>query len=579
MQTVKQILTEKFIQALNMAYPHIVDPTDLIEVTISTNLKFGHYQCNSAMRLTKKLGAQPREIAAKLIDNFDVSHDKFAEMVKELTIAGPGFINITLTDTFLEKYLKAMYQSGNLGLSNIGSGKKVIVDYSSPNIAKEMHVGHLRSTIIGDALANMFEVLGFDVLRLNHVGDWGTAFGMLIAYMLEHDLCGKDTLSLGELVNWYKLSKKEFDDNAEFKVQAKQQVVKLQAGDEATIEIWKRICDVSREAFSEIYTILGIEGLQERGESFYNRYLPKLVNNLLKQGIATHSAGAVCIFVDGFTNREGQPLPLIIRKEDGGYNYATTDMAALRHRVEEEEASRIIYVTDAGQAEHFNMVFSAARLAGFVGEVELNHVPFGLVLGSDKKKFKTRSGDTERLIDLLIEAKRRALLVIRGKGSELDLAEQQNLAEILGIGAVKYADLSGNRTQDYVFSYDKMLQFEGNTIVSLMYSYVRVAGIKRKVGVTEISSDSLKLSEPAEIELALHLEKFNQIILGIAKDLLPNRLADYLYELSGKFNAFFRDCRVEGVPEQDSRLVLCELTANTLKAGMQILGLKTVERM
>ncbi|MBM3207371.1 MAG: arginine--tRNA ligase [Chlamydiae bacterium] len=545
--------------------------------------QFGHYQCNNALKIAKHLKINPRQVADAVAEKLKSSRDS---IFSKLEVAGPGFINMTLSSVFLSNEVEQILNDQRLGVPFPQSIKKIIVEFSSPNIAKELHVGHLRSTIIGDCLARLFEFLGHNVLRLNHVGDWGTQFGMLICYLktYHHDvLIGKQKTDLSELMSWYKLSKKTFDEDPDFKKQSQLEVVKLQGGDPVALQAWQMICDISRKAFKEIYDLMDVN-LIERGESFYNPYLAEIVKDMENKGLITISSGAKCVFLDGFISREGEPLPMIIQKSDGGYNYETTDMAAVRHRVEVEKADRIICVTDAGQALHFQQVFQAAEKAGYYdpSKVELDHVTFGVVLGPDGKKFKTRSGETEKLIDLLYEAVNKAEQIIEQRLPDTSSSEKMELATALGIGAVKYADLSCHRVKDYVFSYDRMLKFEGNTAAFLLYAYVRIQGIKRK-GQKQLSDfinkGSLKLEHPSEVSLGLHLRRFSETLESMSKDLLPNRLCDYLYNLAEKFNAFYRDCRVEGSAEEVSRLLLCEATSRVLSKGLEILGLKTVERM
>jgi arginyl-tRNA synthetase len=565
-------------KALKAAVGQDVHP----EVTPSTQPQFGHYQCNNALKLAKELKLNPRQVAQKIIDAWTVD----SSMIEKMEIAGPGFINIFLTPQFISAEINNVLHDSRLGVPLPHPRQRIIVEFSSPNIAKELHVGHLRSTIIGDSLARLFEFLGHDVLRLNHIGDWGTQFGMLIVFMRENApdvLEGKKQTDLSSLMQWYRAAKKRFDEDPEFKKKAQLQVVKLQGGDEVSLAAWKMICDISRHAFKEIYDLLDIK-LVERGESFYNPYLPEVVADLEKRGIVTISDGAKCIYLEGFEGRDGKSLPIIIQKSDGGYNYDTTDMAALRHRIEIEKADRIIYVTDAGQSLHFQMLFKAAEKAGYLdpAKTRVDHVPFGVVLGADGTKFKTRSGDTEKLIDLLYEAVKQAKAIVQERIPNLSEEELNDTAQVLGIDAVKYADLSSHRIKDYVFSYERMLRFEGNTAAFLLYAYVRVQSIKRKVG-KEISAllknSRIQLEHPTEIDLALHLRQFGETLDVVAQDLIPNRLAEYLYVLAEKFHAFFRDCRVEGSPQEDSRLLLCETTGRILKKGLEILGLKTLEKM
>ncbi|NGX50787.1 MAG: Arginine--tRNA ligase [Chlamydiae bacterium] len=551
------------------------------EITQSTQAQFGHYQCNSAMKLGKTLGQNPRKVAEQIVERWEKG-----AMVEELEVAGPGFINITLSAEFLSKELTQIAQDPRLGVSPLRKREKVIVEFSSPNVAKELHVGHLRSTIIGESLARLFEFLGHDVLRLNHIGDWGTQFGMLITYLKEREpaiLSGTKETDLSSLMNWYRESKKLFDADPDFKKRSQLQVVSLQAKESEAIEAWERICEISRRGFQEIYTLLDVT-LTERGESFYNSMLPEVVSDYEKKGMIEISDGAKCIFLEGFKNKDKTPLPMILQKSDGGYNYATTDTAALLQRVRDERADRIIYVVDAGQQLHFQMLFRSAEKVGYYDpkKIQIKHVPFGVVLGPDGKKFKTRSGKTEKLIDLLSEAVSRARILLKERLQDATDRELDELAHILGIDAVKYADLSCHRAKDYLFSYDRMLKFEGNTAAYLLYSYVRIQGIKRKCGKdidAIMATTPIKLEHPSEVALGLQLRRFGETLAMMERDLLPNRLSDYLYQLAEKFHAFFRDCRVEGSPEESSRLALSEFTARLLKQGLQILGLKTLDRM
>lgn len=569
------------LDALKKAFPNSLINSVDIEVTPSTQVKFGHYQCNSAMKLTKRLNAKPRDIAIKIVEELSANGH---ESIAKAEVAGPGFINIHLCPKFISQFCEKMQQLNHFGVQSVDT-KKVVIDFSSPNTAKEMHVGHLRSTIIGDSIAKLLEYLGHQVVRLNHIGDWGTSFGMLISYMKnEHSQQLFDpNLGLFELMTHYKNAKKKFDESAEFKKQSQQEVVALQKGDKESVKYWQRICEISRNGYQEIYDLLDVN-IQERGESFYNPYLQGILDDLQAKKVIEISDGAKCLFLDGFVNREGNPLPFMLQKSDGGFNYATTDLAAIRHRIEDEGAERIIYVTDAGQTMHFAMLFAAAEKAGYLDKniVRVDHVPFGLVLGGDGKKFKTRSGDTEKLIDLLTTAviKAKELLIEKNQQRNAKLSEQElnQIAQALGINAVKYSDLSCNRLHDYTFSYDRMLRFEGNTAAFLMYSYVRVQGIKRKIR-TEVKNEAISLEHPSEIDLGIHLCRFNEVLHSISDDLLVHRLCDYLYVLAEKFNAFFRDCRVEGAPEQNQRLALCLLVEKVLKQGQQILGLRIVDKM
>lgn len=580
MQNVMLSLLEIFRESILKAFPTLDFPSDEIEISPSTQAKFGDYQCNSAMRLAKGLQIPPRKVAEAIVAQLDSS------IFSKIEIAGPGFINLTLSSHYLNGALKQMLLEPRLGIPNPQHPQRIIIDFSAPNTAKEMHVGHLRSTIIGDCLARLFEFLGYEVIRHNHIGDWGTAFGMLIAYMKEtvpEVLKGHSPTDLTHLVQWYRQSKVRFDADPEFKKRSQLEVVQLQSGNEQSLQAWEIICDISRQSYQEIYALLDVR-LIERGESYYNPMLADVVAELESKGLVEVSEGAKCIFLEGFQNREGNILPLMIQKSDGGYNYDTTDMATIKHRIQVEHADRLIYVTDAGQQTHFQMIFQAAQKAGYLDpmKVRVDHVPFGLVLGNDGKKFRTRSGETERLIDLLKEAVDRAQAILLERSPEMPEEDRKILASALGINAVKYADLSCHRLSNYVFSYDKMLRFEGNTAAFLMYAYVRIAGIKRRIGIdvdTIVKTGSILVEHPSEHALAVHLIRFQETLQLVAQDLLPNRLTDYLYGLAETFNAFFRDCRVEGTPQQESRLLLCEVSAQVLQQGLIILGLTPVEKM
>ncbi|WGV28654.1 arginine--tRNA ligase [Halotia branconii] len=588
MNATQEQLKLKFEQALVAAFGADYAGVDPILVAAS-NPRFGDYQANVALSLSKKLGKQPRAIAAAIVDKLDVS-----EICESPEIAGPGFINLKLKTEYLEAQLQAIQTDSRLGIPTTKTPQREIVDFSSPNIAKEMHVGHLRSTIIGDSIARILEFQGHDVLRLNHVGDWGTQFGMLITYLREvspEALTTANALDIGDLVSFYRQAKLRFDADEVFQETARQEVVRLQTGAEDTLHAWKLLCEQSRREFQIIYDLLDVQ-ITERGESFYNPLLPSVVEDLDASGLLVENQGAKCVFLEGFTNREGEPLPLIVQKSDGGYNYATTDLASLRYRIQQDEAKRIIYVTDAGQSNHFAQFFQVARKAGWIpDDVELVHVPFGLVLGEDGKKFKTRSGDTVRLRDLLDEAIVRSRIDLEKRLQEEQRQETpefiNEVAEVVGISAVKYADLSQNRTSNYIFSYDKMLDLKGNTAPYMLYAYARIQGISRKGGINfDELADNAKvvLEHETELALAKYLMQMDEIISTVEQDLLPNRLCEYLYELSKKFNQFYD--RNQGVqvlnaeePQRTSRLVLCDLTAKTLKLGLSLLGIQVLERM
>ena len=579
------LLKHRLQQALGSAFGESFRDRDPL-LTLASNPKFGDYQSNIALTLAKELQEKPRTLAQTLVDQLQV-----ADLCDPPELAGPGFINLRLKPDYLAQQLQAMQRDDRLGVAPSAQPQRVVVDFSSPNIAKEMHVGHLRSTIIGDCVARILEFLGHDVVRLNHVGDWGTQFGMLITYLAEaypDALTQADVLDLGDLVGFYKKAKQRFDEDEAFQAQARQRVVQLQAQDPETIQAWQLLCDQSRREFQLIYDRLDIT-LQERGESFYNPYLAQVVTDLQHLGLLVEDGGAQCVFLDGFQNKQGQPLPLIIQKSDGGYNYATTDLAALRYRIGQDQADRLIYITDAGQANHFAQVFQVAQRAGWIPEtIEITHVPFGLVQGEDGKKLKTRSGETIRLKDLLDEAVQRARADIEQRLTQDDRTESPDfvdqVAQTVGLGAVKYADLSQNRTSNYIFSYDKMLALQGNTAPYLLYAYVRVQGISRKGSIDFQTLDTvgtLPLTEESELTLLKHLLQLDDTIVAVAQDLFPNRLCQYLFELSQKFNQFYDRCPILQAddPQRLTRLVLCDVTARTLKLGLSLLGIPVLERM
>lgn len=577
--------------------------------------EFGDFQANGALGLARALGLPPRKIAEAIVAQL-AAEPGFAELCLEPVIAGPGFLNLTLRPELLAAEVRARLGDPRLGVPSVadeaesggavGAAAPVIVDFSSPNIAKEMHVGHLRSTIIGDALARVLEFRGHPVLRLNHVGDWGTQFGMLITHLKQvapEALTTADAVDLGDLVAFYREAKKRFDDDQAFQITSREEVVKLQGGDPQSLRAWRLLCDQSRREFQKIYDRLAIS-LSERGESFYNPYLQAVVADLEAAGLLVVDQGAKCVFLEGVSGKEGAPLPVIVQKSDGGFNYATTDLAAIRYRLaappEGDGARRVIYVTDAGQANHFAGVFQVARRAGWLpAGASLEHVPFGLVQGEDGKKLKTRAGDTVRLRDLLDEAVERCEADLRRRLAEEERTEDEafihQVATTVGLAAVKYADLSQNRITNYQFSFDRMLALQGNTAPYLLYALVRIAGIARRGG--ELGGalagdggageaavgfpDPLTFMEPQEWALVRELLKFDVVVAEVESDLLPNRLCTYLFELSQVFNRFYDQVPVLKAeePSRGSRLALCRLTADTLKLGLGLLGIETLERM
>lgn len=558
----------------------------------ATDTKFGDYQVNGVMGIAKKIKTNPRQLAEKVVEKLDVS-----DICEKPEIAGPGFINLRLKTEYLAKTLLEINadRTNHLGINKTEKPETVVVDFSGPNIAKQMHVGHLRSTIIGDCICRTLEFLGHKVIRQNHIGDWGTQFGMLIAYFkLEWLDVTKDysKVAIKDLEQFYRNAKQRFDNDTGFAELARREVRRLHNQDPETMRLWKHIVDESRKHYLPIYDFLGVNLHQEneQGESFYKDMLANVVNELKTTGLAKESDGAICVFPPGFKNKEGEPLPLIIKKSDGAFLYATTDLAAIRYRVDELEADKIIYVTDARQALHFEMVFAVAKMAGWIkAETELAHVTFGSVLGENGQPFKTRSGENVKLKELLEQAVEQARKVVEEKNPELSKDEKNRIANAVGIGAVKYADYSNNRSSDYIFSFDRMLAMDGNTAPYMQYAYARIKSIERKAQVkdvdieTELSDiEELNLAEPSELELAKHLCRYGEAIESAAADYRPNYLTGYLYELAQKFSAFYTNCPVlkAGPDKRPTRLLLCDLTAKTIRHGLcELLGINVVEQM
>ncbi|MEY4431670.1 MAG: arginine--tRNA ligase [Cyanobacteriota bacterium] len=600
MLRIAQTLESQLRSAMERAFPQAAQAAQAAGQPLDPQLapaskpEFGDFQANGALPLAKPLGQAPRAIAAAIVEQLQ-GEPAFTALCLEPQIAGPGFINLTLRPEQLAAEVQARLGDPRLGVPPVMSAAPVVVDFSSPNIAKEMHVGHLRSTIIGDSLARVLEFRGHPVLRLNHVGDWGTQFGMLITHLKQvapEALDTADAVDLGDLVAFYRQAKARFDDDEAFQTTSREEVVKLQGGDPVSRKAWQLLCDQSRREFQKIYDRLDIR-LSERGESFYNPYLEAVVADLNASGLLVTDDGARCVFLEGVSGKDGKALPVIVQKSDGGFNYATTDLAAIRYRFgaapEGDGARRVIYVTDAGQANHFAGVFQVARRAGWVpGDGRLEHVPFGLVQGEDGKKLKTRAGDTVRLRDLLDEAVERAEADLRRRlaeeGRSEDEAFIQQVATTVGLAAVKYADLSQNRITNYQFSFDRMLALQGNTAPYLLYAVVRIAGIARKGGDLaggEAADGPLTFTEPQEWALVRELLRFDAVIAEVEEELLPNRLCTYLFELSQVFNRFYDQVPVlKAEPAaRPSRLALCRLTADTLKLGLGLLGIPTLERM
>ena len=564
-------------------------------VRAATDPKFGDYQANGVMALAKKMKTDPRQLAEEVVKNLDVD-----DICEPPEVAGPGFINLRLKAVFIVgRLLEINKASANLGIERIAQPKTVVVDFSCPNIAKQMHVGHLRSTIIGDCICRMLEFLGHDVKRQNHIGDWGTQFGMLCALLerkaLEAGYRGEAyeiPRELADVEAFYREAKQLFDNDKDFAGRAQVAVVDLQAGDEIWTNRWRKIVAESQKHYQEIYSQLSVTLTDEhiRGESFYKDKLAGVVSDLLDHKIAEESEGAVCVFPEGFKNKDGERLPFIIQKSDGAYLYATTDLAAIRYRINELKADKIIYVTDARQKLHFEMLFATARMAKWVSDdIELSHVMFGSVLGDDGTPLKTRSGENVKLKELLDEAVERAKAVVEEKNPDLDKDKKDEIAKAVGIGAVKYADFSNNRTSDYVFSFDKMLAMDGNTAPYMQYAYARIKSIERKAQMRDVDIErelaglkTLNLTEPAELDLAKTLSRYGEAIQAAAADYRPNYLTAYLYELAQKFSGFYTNCPVldAGPDKRPTRLLLCDLTAKTIKHGLsKLLGIEVVEQM
>lgn len=574
---IQALLSEKVSQAMILAgAPVDCDP----QVRQSARVQFGDYQANGIMAVAKKLGQAPRQLAESVITHLDLKG-----IASKVEIAGPGFINIFLDRDWLAAQAKLALTQPRLGVAAV-EPQTIVVDYSAPNVAKEMHVGHVRSTIIGDAAVRTLSFLGHNVIRANHVGDWGTQFGMLIAYLEKQQNEHHEDIALADLEAFYREAKRTYDEDEAFAERARAYVVKLQGGDEYCRAMWKKLVDITMGQNQLIYDRLNVTLTRKdvMGESLYNDMLPGIVEDLRAKGLAVTSEGATVVFLDEFKNKEGEPMGVIIQKKDGGYLYTTTDIACAKYRYETLHADRVLYYIDSRQHQHLQQAWTIVRKAGYVPEsVPLEHHAFGMMLGKDGRPFKTRSGGTIKLADLLEEAHDRALTLVRGKNPEMDEAELQQLAEVVGIGAVKYADLSKSRTTDYIFDWDNMLAFEGNTAPYMQYAYTRVLSVFRKAGVEVDSIDApLAITEDREAQLATRLLQFEETIIQVARDGTPHVMCAYLYDLAGLFSGFYEHCPIlsaEDEATRQSRLQLAALTAKTLKQGLDTLGIKTVERM
>lgn len=573
--TAKEQLEKRISTALEKAGAPAGSPA---LVGLSTRPEFGDYQANGVMAVAKKLQRNPRELAVEVVAELDL-----ADMAESVDIAGPGFINIALKGEWLATRLGEMLADPRLGVPEAAS-QKIVIDYSHPNLAKEMHVGHLRSTIIGDAIARVLEFSGHEVIRHNHVGDWGTQFGMLIAY-LDQQVGGDKETELADLEAFYQAARKRFDDEDDFADLARDYVVKLQGGDTHVRSVWQRFIAASLSHCEMIYERLGVTLKRDdvRAESAYNDDLPVVIDDLRAQGLLKESQGAQCVFLDEFKNKDGEIAPVIVQKSDGGYLYATTDLSAVRYRAGEVGAERILYIVDARQNLHLKQVFAVARAAGYAPDsVLLEHYPFGTMLGEDHKPFKSRVGGLIKLMDLLQEAEDRAYALVGKKNPDLPEEQRREIARVVGIGSVKYADLSLNRETDYVFSWDNMLSFDGNTAPYLLYSYARVKSLFRRAGADEDAlTGEIILDEKAEKLLAVKLLQFAEAVDVVAREGYPNLLCNYLYELADAFMKFYESCPVLRVDEplRSSRLLLALTTARTIRQGLDLLGIETVEQM
>ncbi|AGN80955.1 MULTISPECIES: arginine--tRNA ligase [Pseudomonas] len=575
--TIRQLIQQALTQLVtDGVLPEGLSPA--IQVENARDKTHGDFASNIAMMLAKQAGMKPRDLAEKLIAALPASAD-----ISKVEIAGPGFLNFFQNTDALANRLDAALADDHLGVRKAGPSEKVVIDMSAPNLAKEMHVGHLRSTIIGDSVARVLEFLGDNVIRQNHVGDWGTQFGMLMAYLQENPITSDE---LSDLENFYRAAKKRFDESEEFANRARGLVVKLQAGDPECLALWTRFKDISLSHCQKTYELLNVKLTMAdvMGESAYNDDLANVVAELKAKGLLVEDQGAQCVFLEEFKNSEGEPLPVIVQKADGGYLYATTDLAAVRYRSNVLHADRALYFVDQRQALHFNQVFEVARRAGFVGHpMQMEHMGFGTMNGADGRPFKTRDGGTVKLIDLLTEAKERAYALVKEKNPSLADEDLRHIGEVVGIGAVKYADLSKHRTSDYSFNFELMLNFEGNTAPYLLYAYTRVAGVFRKLGKGFDEVDGkIVLQAPHEQDLAARLAQFGETLNSVAEKGTPHVLCSYLYDLAGLFSSFYENCPIlaaETPEQQQSRLRLAALTGRTLKQGLELLGLETLERM
>lgn len=572
-------------QLLNAAVKKIDTANEVPEVLLSKirvdrtkDRAHGDYATNAAMIISKPLHMKPADIAAKLIEAVEKD-----DRIAKIEIAGPGFINFFVNQGFTADTLANLAKDERLGVAKVSDPKTIVVDYSAPNVAKEMAVHHLRSTVIGDAVVRVLEFLGNKVIRANHIGDWGTQFGMLIAYLEKKENESGQGMDLSDFEAFYREAKECYDSDEEFAVKARHYVVRLQGGDEYCRTMWKKLVNMTMDQNQKLYDRLDVtlKPKDIMGESLYNDMLPVIVNDLLDRKIAVIDEGAAVVYLPQFKNKEGKPLGNIIRKQDGGYLYTTTDIACIKYRADVLHADRIIYFTDSRQHQHMETVWAICRKAGYVkDEVSLEHCPFGMMLGKDGRPFKTRSGGTVKLRDLLDEAESRVAKLLDARGSDLQGEERQNVIHNIAIGAVKYADLSKNRTTDYIFDWDQMLAFDGNTAPYLQYAYSRIRAIFRKATT---APGQIVIKDEAEDKLAAKLQSFGETVVTVGQKGLPNLLCNYLFELADIYMHFYEHCPIlkDGVDEttRASRLALCDLTARVLKQGLNLLGINVMEQM
>lgn len=575
MTTAEDTLEARLRAAVSATFGSEFDDTDP-QLRAATRPEFGHFQTNLPLRLAKPLQLPPLQIAERLLAALDVS-----DLCEQPEVAGQGFINLRLRPAFLAAEVTSMLSDAKLGVPLPAQPQRAVIDYSSPNVAKQMHVGHLRSTVIGDSLARVLVFAGHNVVRQNHIGDWGTQFGMLIEQLLDEDHDGSD-LDLSALDSLYRRARARFETDGAFADRSRGRVVALQGGDTQTVEIWQRLVSTSLAAFDEMYERLdaGLSDTDAAGESTYNDALEQVVSDLTSAGLLTESDGALCVFLPGHTGRDGEPLPLIVRKADGGYGYVATDLAAIRRRVGQLHADRLVYVVDARQSLHFDQVFALARVVGWLpGDVEAQHVAFGTVLGEDGRPFKTRTGDTVSLASLLDAAEAKAAALLDERGSNLPPDQRAAAARAIGIGAVKYADLVNDLGRDYVFALDRMVGMDGNTGPYIQYAHARLASVLDRAGSS--SEHVTELAHPAEQRLALLLTGFPAVVRSVEVELEPHRLCGYLYQVASALSAFYEACpvvRAEGTT-RSSRVALCLATKRVLATGLHLLGIQPLDRM